>query len=685
MKIGLNKFFTVSFLLFAASAWADKWTIDAFDNSPDPGDPDKYLAAESGKGLTPVKPGQVSRQEGILYIRQKFEDDLGRPSYQIFRGKAKPAARNLGKISLEGIPYATLLKMKLFYKKNADSEDDLEGVYFDGNDIFVEGDDPIYINLNGKMEELRPIVFKEYDIEINSEPSEATVSVGNVNKGLTPAVFTVPSAKTIAVVVSKDGYYPIIRPVTPVDGRAAKENLSLTARAPLNNPAMAYRSQLDLAVKNKDASAIRNIRINIMQVLSSYNVEIKRAIDAILESFPANPSKAAKESPDDFNARRSLWTNMQNKEKDALNREAEGYFKDLKDLLAKIDVIIEELDFTLKYEYIPAFALEPTNLGIKDFSINTVHENFNVKFKYSNAKLAYGAIPRNEIAQNLDRVHGVLKLWNIPNENGDFASIYDIEFFYDETPLKILTKGSFTLGNATNASRATEKDLNARIAKYPGRVAWSKKDSVATLAALRAGASTVSSKPTSSYAQASDDDDDEYDEEEDDEEFEEGMENQRRADYSRSSASRSATDIFGNRDEYLFWSGVAFAVLAVSSGVIGFMENSKFQTANAAVNTADEKIGETIGKIRTSCEAANLANSYAVPNVDDCVNKWIKIASGEGDIDTSPTGEKIDALRRLYNNKDNNVIIRDSYNQSRIIWFTTAGLSAAVSITLFLW
>jgi len=124
MKISFNKFFGVSFFLLAVSVWAGKWTIDTFDNSPDPGDPDKYIAAESGKGLTPIKPEQVSRQEDVLYIRQKFEDDLGRPTYQMFRGKAKPAAKSLGKISLEGIPYATLLKMKLFYKRNSDPEDD---------------------------------------------------------------------------------------------------------------------------------------------------------------------------------------------------------------------------------------------------------------------------------------------------------------------------------------------------------------------------------------------------------------------------------------------------------------------------------------------------------------------------------------------------------------------------------
>jgi len=691
MKINLNKFFIVSFLLFAVSVWAGKWTIDAFDDSTEPGDPDKYLAGESSKGLAPVAPGQVTPQEGTLYIRQKFEDDLGRASYQIFRGKAKPIARNLGKISLEGIPYATLLKMKLFYKKNADSEDDLEVVYFDGKDILIEGEDPVYINLNGKMEELRPVVFKEYDIEVTSEPSEATVSVGNVSKGLTPVTFTVPSTKTIAIVVSKDGYYPMIRPITPIDGRTASENLSLVARVALNNPATAYKSQLDLAVQNRDANTIRNIRISIMQILSSYNIEIKKAIEYTLERFPANPPKAAKEGPDDFNARRSLWTSVQNKEKDALNREAESCFKELKDLLAKIDVIIEELDFTLKYEYIPAYDLEPTNMSIKDFSVNVVHENLNVRFKYNNAKLSYGTIPRNEIMQNLDKIHGVLKLWNIPNENGDFASIYDIDFFYRETPLKTIAKGSFIMGNATSTSRTTEKDLNTRIDKYAGRAAWNKKDSVATLAALRAGAAAITPvakqtpytqvAKTDNYEVANDEDE----EFEDDEEFEEGMENQRKTDYSRTSASRSATDIFGNTDEYLFWSGVGFAVLAVGSGVVGFMEHSKFQEANDAVSFASDRIKIEKDKIRNACkEVPDYQDSQ--DKIDDCVTRWTNISSGEY---TQGASEElvnaVNGLKLLNDNETENKKVRDSYNKSRIIWFTAAGLSAAISITLFLW
>ncbi|MCL2100442.1 MAG: hypothetical protein FWH22_01870, partial [Fibromonadales bacterium] len=89
MKIKF-KFFAVFFLLFAVSAWASKWTIASFDDSPDPGEPDKYVTEESrGSGLKSVEPAQVTPQSGRLYVRQKCEDLFGDDAtYQIFQGRA---------------------------------------------------------------------------------------------------------------------------------------------------------------------------------------------------------------------------------------------------------------------------------------------------------------------------------------------------------------------------------------------------------------------------------------------------------------------------------------------------------------------------------------------------------------------------------------------------------------------
>ena len=670
------KFVAVSFLSLAASVWAGKWTIDSFDNSPDPGDPDKYIAAESGRGLTPVKPEQVTEQEGVIYVRQKFEDDLGREAiYQIFRGSPGPSAKNLGKISLEGIPYTTLLKMKLFYNKKADVEDDLENVYYDGKNILVVGEDPVYINLNGKMEELKPIIIREYKISITSEPAEAAVSVGNVSRGLTPASITLSSGKIITAVVSKEGYYTAVRPITPVDGQTVEEKVLLTARVPLNNPTVAYKTLLEPAIANKDAKTIRGVRVDILQTLSKYTAEVKKSIDSALVKFPANPPKLANESQEDFSARRTLWTSAQDKEKNALNKEAQDYFLQLKELLANVDTALEEIDFALKYEYVPASAMSLTNLGIKDFSINVAVENSRVSFKYDKAKVAYGTVPRNELAQNTDKVHGVLKIWDTPNENGKFVSIYDMAFFYNETPLKTLTKGSFTVGETTAASRTTEKDLNNRISKYSGKAAWNQKDSIATLAALRAGEISDPLAAKAPPPEEEEEDDAYYDEEEDEEEFEEEMEEQNKYDYARSGASRSATDIFGNTDEYIFWSAVALAATAVGTGIVGFLQNSTYLDADNAVKSAENEINKTIAAIRKDCGSDEV-----------CFNDFVQKSSAPPG--TYPVVEPDGPISAIYyanQNKAHNEKVRKSYNTSRIIWFSAAGVSAAMSVTLFLW
>jgi hypothetical protein len=663
MKTKRKLFVTVFLLLAVSYVWAAKWTVDSFDPAADSYEADNYITGEFSGSLKIVQPGQVTQQNGRLYVRQKFEDPFGveEPTYQIFQGRPKEAAKDLGKVSLEGIPYTTLIKMKLFYSKTATGDDDLETVYYDGKDIFVEGEDPVYINLNGRMEELKPIVSKEYKVTVTSEPSGATVTVGNVSKGVTPVTFSVSSTKTVAAVVSKEGYYTVIKAVTPADKQTVQEGVLLTTKKPLDNPATAYRSQLQAATAAKDANAIKNLKTSIQQSINNYNTESKKSIEAVMSKFPANSPKTASESATDDSARQSLWTNTQSKERESLNNDAKNYLTELKDLLTEVDAGLGDMDFALKYEYIPSSAVTINNLGIKDFSLDAELSNSRVKFNYSKAKLAYGSVPRNELAQDQENVHGVLKIWNNPNESGKFASIYDIAFFYNETPLKILTKGNFTMSEATVASRNTERDLNARIAKYSGRTAWNKRDSVATLAALRAGeipdAQTIAAKQ----------DEAEYDEDEDDDEFDDEMEEQEKQDYSRYGAAGNATDIFGNTDEYLFWAGVAFAAAAIGTGVVGFLENSKYSDSDNKIKKLEEDKEDVLKGI--DCKS-----------MDEASCKYIIENGG-----TNAAGDPFKGTKEFDKNIEAGKKVRDSYNTSRIIWFSAAGASAALSIVLFAW
>jgi len=694
MKLKL-RFFMAFFLLLAASAWAGKWTIDSFDDSPDPGDPDNYIDGD----LKPVPPGQVSQQSNTLYVRQKFEDTFGDggATYQIFKGRPTAEAKSLGKISIDGINYGTILKMKLFYNRNAKGDDDLETVYFDGKDILVEGEDPVYINLNGKMEELKPVVSRDFKISVSSEPAGATVTVGGANKGETPVTFNVTSQKTITAVITKDGYYTTVKPITPSSKQTMQEGVSLVARKSLENPAKAYKSQLQTAMSSKSTSTLKNLRADVKKTLDNYNSDSKKAIEAVMSKYPSNPPKASEESSNDYSARQTIYNNAQAKEREALNKEALGIFNELKDLLAEIDASSAGLDFVLKYEYIPSSAITFNNMRPKDFSIDAEVQNSRVKFNYSNAKLAYGSVPRDEIEQNQENVHGVLKIWDNPNEKGKFASIYDIAFFYDETPLRILSNGSFTLNEATSASRSTEKDLNSRIAKFPGKAEWDKKDEAATLKTLRTGEVSdpyaVKKAPPKPQSKPVEEDDDEaatYNEDEDEEEIEGGVAAQEKYDYSKYGATGNATQIFGNTDEYLFWTGMVFLAGAIGTGVVAFLQNSKYADANDAVKATDDKIKDILNTIDAECQKKGDEYQACKTAAEKYVNGTPNYKDGEApppysDEDMRLAAEQGRALYILNHYSGINRKTRESYNTSRIIFFGAAGLSAAISVVLFAW
>ena len=669
MKI---RFLVALLLLLTSFAWAGKWTVDSFDNSPDPGDPDDFIAAESGSGLKPVRPDQVSQGGNRFYVRQKFEDPFGdeEATYQIFQGRQTEAGKTLGKISLDGIPYQTLLKMKLFYSRSASGDDDLENVYYDGKDIFVEGEDPVYINLNGKMEELRPSASREFKISVTSDPPGATVTAGGTNRGVTPVTFTATSSKTITLVVAKDGYYSVIKPITPSDKQATQEGILLTEKQKLNNPAATFRTQLQTAVNSRNAAAVKKVKDDIQATLKSYNNDSKKSIDGIISKMPANPAKASGESSGDFTARENLWKNAQARERDALNKDALANFNELKDLSTDADAAGADLDFNLRYEYIPNSAIEFTKWNPKDVAIDVNVNNSRVKFKTTNTRLGFGSISRNEVETHEEEVHGVLKIWDIPNENGKYASIYDMVFFFEETPLQVVSRGSRTLGEATSKSGSTEKDLNSRITKFAGKAEFDRKDQEATIAALRQGGASVApvaKAPPPPKEEAY------YD---DEEEFEEEMYEQEKRDYSRYGAAQSASDIFGNTDEYLFWTGMVFAAAAIGTGVVGFLQNMEYTKANDAVAATNKNIEEAETKIRTAC----LRDQPENPN---CAAQAIAIAKTPGATDEN--GIRIDVLAELYKIRGVNETTKKSYNQSRIIFFSAAGLSAVVSITLFAW
>jgi len=544
------KFFTAFFLLLTVSVWAGKWTIDSFDESPDPGDPDKYIDGD----LNPVKPGQVSQQSNTLYVRQKFEDTFGDEgaTYQIFKGRPTAEAKSLGKISVDGISYGTLLKMKLFYKRNATGDDDLETVYFDGKDILVEGSDPVYINSNGKMIELNPVVLMDFKVSLTSEPAGATVTIGGASKGNTPLTFNLASQKTVTAIITKDGYYTVVKPITPSTKQMVQEGVSLVQRKSLENPATAYKSKFQ-SVKS-DKNAVKNLRADVKKTLDNYNSDSKKAIDAVLSKYPANPPKASEESSSDYSARQTTWSNTQTKEREALNKESLGIFNELKELLAEIDGAIKNLD------------------------------------------------------------------------------------------------------------------------SAPAPVAVAKKP-----------------PPPPVKDDDEDDEDAEYDEDEDEDEVGKGVAAQEKYDYSKYGATGNATQIFGNTDEYLFWTGMAFLASAMGNGVVGVLQMMKYREAKKALDETQGEINRIKEVIRDTCTARHDRNP--VEDASWCTSQVIKYASGK-DLETGKPiegmedGKAVTEGRPLWilnKHLDNNDKVTKSYQKGYIIFFSAAAVSLGISITLFAW
>ena len=234
------------------------------------------------------------------------------------------------------------------------------------------------------------------------------------------------------------------------------------------------------------------------------------------------------------------------------------------------------------------------------------------------------------------------------------VSIYDVALFYDETPLAVLRKNS----NLAYSSAPRPYDFD----------------------------DDEEGEEEEDDEGEEDEEEDEasYDEDEDEDEFDRGMSRQNKYDYSRSAASTSASDIFGNTDEYLFWTGMAFAAIAIGTGVVGFLQHQTYAEANSAVEEAKKEVKKFEEDVKQLCDGNK-----------DCENTALKYVaiSGPGVVcrnDGSPEPYPTTCSEGGYIYKKNlnisaNEEVRKSFNTSRIIFFSAAAVSAAISITLFAW
>jgi len=186
-----------------------------------------------------------------------------------------------------------------------------------------------------------------------------------------------------------------------------------------------------------------------------------------------------------------------------------------------------------------------------------------------------------------------------------------------------------------------------------------------------------------------DDDDDEYDEDADEDEVRKGVAAQEKYDYSKYGASGNATQIFGNTDEYLFWTGVAFLASAIGNGVVGTLQMMKWRDSKKYLDETKAKQNEIIEQIKSNCDvyAASHPGEYGW-----CTEQVIKFAEGK-----DPNGKPIEGMddimavndgRPLYilnKHLDHNQKVTDSYQKGWIIFYSAAAISLGISITLFAW
>ena len=655
--------------MLAVNALAGPFTIDKFEGE-DKGDPDTYIAAEFNNQLKKANPNQI--QDGRFYVRQKFEDPFGEDAstYQIYEGRATANKTKLGKFTLEGASYSDLIKAKYFLNRNASGDDDIERVYFDGKAVFVEGEDPIFASIGGKMQELKPAMEREYPVSLTSQPSGAEVKVAGTRKGTTPLDFTVSSTRPVLATVSKSGYYTAFKILTARAGTTLKEGVLLDPKKDLENPINPLRAKL-LEAKNKnDGKALATLKQTVSDKLADYPSSSAAQIDEILAKFPTNPARASEETPDEYSSRTQAWETERNSEKTRLEGAAQSYQAALEDLLKEIGEAQNGQSFSLKYIYVPNSAISFGRMGVKDFELSIDHSTSEASVSYTSAKIGYGDLSKAELLENRGNVQAVVKLWNVPEDNGKFATFHEVAVFYNEDLLPTLTAGTYTSSDAGSNTQSKASEFERKLATLPNRAEWVSKDEAATIAAL----SQTSSSNTAVAASEDDDADTAvYDAEADKAEMQNTLQSAEDDDYAVGDAD--VTDRFGNTDEYIRYAAWGLAASALATGVVGIMEHSKYNDAKKAYDNTDSRINDVKQNIANSCKTSSPSS------VEACTQAAIYYAS-------QPSADGLNTDRPLYilnQWQKTNKTTMDSYNSSRILWLSLSAASIAGSVVLVTW
>lgn len=158
--------------LSVVSAFAGIYDIEEF-SAKDAGTPDDYIVAEFGGELKVAPADEVATlQSGRLVVRQKFEDPFGESetSYQLYQG-GKGDLSSMTPMTAEGVDYSKLVNAKLYTRRGAAADKDVEKVYFDGKAVYAPGLSTAVVYIDGS-----PVTLKGDESASASDDEEETVA-----------------------------------------------------------------------------------------------------------------------------------------------------------------------------------------------------------------------------------------------------------------------------------------------------------------------------------------------------------------------------------------------------------------------------------------------------------------------------------------------------------------------------
>jgi hypothetical protein len=169
----MKRSFLMALCLSVVSAFAGIYDIDEF-TAKDAGTPDDYIVAEFGGELKVAPADEVSSlQSGRLVVRQKFEDPFGESetSYQLYQG-GKGDLSSMTPLVADGVDYSKLVTAKLYTRRGAAADKDVEKVYFDGKAVYAPGLSSAVVYIDGS-----PVTLKaDESAAAASDDEEETVA-----------------------------------------------------------------------------------------------------------------------------------------------------------------------------------------------------------------------------------------------------------------------------------------------------------------------------------------------------------------------------------------------------------------------------------------------------------------------------------------------------------------------------